>query len=232
MFLALEAPIRSLAARAQWIGRVAKRRRALRSVCDPARIRNGLRLPKLGFYFCRQIADKFYKTARRRRRGIEGRPGQKDWELPERTDPGGQGTDADGARLERWFLRQTTAETGANSRGFKCRFAQFPLGHIAMDRGAKSHVLPPLPAHATCLSLAPARPICAWLIENGLASARVKQRPDLAQAEWAVMAGGWPVAGWRRGHLAGRRGGAPARSGPVPAGAGGLGFGGAAGGRG
>ena len=168
--------------------------RALRSVCDPARICNGLRLPKLGFYFCRQIADKFYKTARRRRRGIEGRPGQKDWELPERTDPGGQGTDADGARLGRWFLRQTTAETGANSRGFRCRFAQFPLGHIAMDRGAKSRVLPPLPAHATCLSLAPARPICAWLIENGLASARVKQRPDLAQARWAAMAGGY---GWR-----------------------------------
>ena len=196
---------------------------------------------KPGLYSCGQTKDGFYKSA-------QIGPGQtrsEGLESPERTDPGGQDTDADGARLGRWFLRQTTAETGANSRGFKCRFAQFPLGHIAMDRGAKSRVLPPLPAHATCLSRAPARPICAWLIENGLASARVKQRPDLTQARWAamaggygwrlwlaVMAGGWPVAGWRRGHLAGRRGGAPARSGPVPAGAGGLGFGGAAGGRG
>jgi len=33
--------------------------------------------------------------------------------------------------------RQAESKTGANSEGSKCRFAQFPLGHHAMDRGAK-----------------------------------------------------------------------------------------------
>ena len=143
---------------------------------------------KPDLYSCGQTKDGFYKSAQIgpgqvRRIGIAG------------TDRSGRAGHRCGWGTP-WALVPSPnyGRNRSKFKGFKCRFAQFPLGHIAMDRGAKSRVLPPLPAHATCLSLAPARPICAWLIENGLASARVKQRPDLAQAEWAAMASGY---GWR-----------------------------------
>ena len=38
-----------------------------------------------------------------------------------------------------------TSESGANPRGLKCRFAQYPLGHHAMENRAKKHLSPYLP---------------------------------------------------------------------------------------
>ena len=85
--------------------------------------------------------------------------------------------------------RQAESKTGANSEGSKCRFAQFPLGHHAMGRGAeKRH---PSTAHGPARNAArapdsrlmrrkPGPGVCAFLAPGGQAL----NRPQASRA-WA-----------------------------------------------